>query len=43
MDEREALTHLRSIVVRGDHVELVPDLRRDRWPADSLQLSGDGL
>ena len=43
MDEGEALTHLRSIVVRGDHAELVAALRREPWPADSLQLIGDGL
>lgn len=43
MDEREALTHLRSIVARGDHADLVTALARDPWPADSLQLIGDGL
>ncbi|RYC05721.1 UPF0158 family protein [Nocardioides zhouii] len=43
MDEREALTHLRSIVIRGDKAELVTALGRDPWPADSLQLIGDGL
>lgn len=43
MDERETLTHLRSTVVRGDHAELVTALRREPWPADSLQLIGDGL
>jgi hypothetical protein len=43
VDEREALTQLRSIVVRGDHAALVTVLNRDPWPADSLQLIGDGL
>jgi hypothetical protein len=43
VDEREALTHLRSIVVRGDHAELVTALRHEPWPGDSLQLIGDGL
>ncbi|MDR7252783.1 hypothetical protein J2X46_001768 [Nocardioides sp. BE266] len=43
MDEREGLTHLRSIVVHGDHAALVTALERDPWPADSLQLIGDGL
>lgn len=43
MEDREALTHLRSIVVRGDHAELVTALRQKPWPADSLQLIGDGL
>lgn len=43
MDDREALTQLRSIVVRGDHAELVAALRHEPWPDDSLQLIGDGL
>jgi hypothetical protein len=43
VDAREALAHLRSIVVRGDHAELVTALRREPWPTDSLQLIGDGL
>ncbi len=43
MDDREALTHLRSIVVRGDHAELLNALRHEPWPRDSLQLIGDGL
>ena len=43
MDEREALTHLRSMVTRGDHAELVTALGRAPWPADSLQLIGDCL
>jgi hypothetical protein len=41
--DREALTHLRSLVVRGDHPELVTALRHESWPVDSLQLIGDGL
>jgi hypothetical protein len=43
VEDREALTHLRSIVVRGDHTELVTALRQEPWPGDSLQLIGDGL
>jgi hypothetical protein len=43
VDDRDALTHLRSIVVRGDHAELVTALRHEPWPRDSLQLIGDGL
>ncbi len=43
MDDRDALAHVRSIVVRGDHTELVTGLRQEPWPADSLQLIGDGL
>lgn len=43
MDDREALTQLRSVVVRGDHAELVTALRQASWPDDSLQLIGDGL
>ncbi len=43
MEQREALTHLRSLVVRGDHAELVTALRTESWPVDSLQLIGDGL
>jgi hypothetical protein len=43
VDGREALTHLRSIVGRGDHADLVAALGREPWPADSLQLIGDGL
>lgn len=43
MEDREALTHLRSIVVRGDHAELVSALRQEPWPGDSLQLIGDGF
>jgi len=43
MDDRDALTHVRSIMARGDHAELVTALRRKPWPRDSLQLIGDGL
>lgn len=43
MDDREALTELRSLVVRGDHAELVTALRHGPWPGESLQLMGDGL
>ena len=43
MDERDAQTRLRSLVVRGDHAELVAVLQREPWPTDSLQLIGDGL
>ena len=43
MDDREALTRLRSLVVRGDGAGLVAVLSQDPWPADSLQLIGDGL
>lgn len=37
------MTQLRSMVVRCDHAELVTALRHAPWPADSLQLIGDGL
>lgn len=43
MDEREALTRLRSLVARGDGAGLVAALSQDPWPKDSLQLIGDGL
>ncbi|WP_198652265.1 UPF0158 family protein [Nocardioides allogilvus] len=43
MDDREALTQLRSMAMRCDHAELVTELRRQPWPDDSLQLIGDGL
>jgi hypothetical protein len=43
VDVREALSHLRSIVARADHVALVTALRDEPWPHDSLQLIGDGL
>lgn len=42
MDDREVLTHLRSIVYQGDGPGLVTALS-EPWPADSLQLIGDGL
>ena len=41
--DREALTHLRSLVYRGDAAGLVAALSKEWWPADSLQLIGDGL
>ena len=43
MDDREALTRLRSLVVRGDGAGLVAALSQEPWPGDSLQLIGDGL
>lgn len=43
MDEREAVTRLRSLVYQGDGPGLVTVLRNEPWPADSLQLIGDGL
>lgn len=44
MDDRETLKRLRSIVNRGDGPELVMMvLRHEPWPADCLQLIGDGL
>jgi hypothetical protein len=43
MDDREALTQLRSLVVRGGGAELVAVLSQGPLPEDSLQLIGDGL
>lgn len=43
MDDREVLTRLRSLVYQGDGPGLVAVLRQEPWPADSLQLIGDGL
>ena len=43
MDDREALTRLRSLVVRGDGAGLVAALSQESWPGDSLQLIGEGL
>ncbi len=43
MDDREALTRLRSLVVRGDGAGLVAALSQEPWPGDSLQLIGEGL
>jgi hypothetical protein len=43
VDDHEALTRLRSLVVRGDGAGLVAALSQDPWPDDSLQLIGDGL
>jgi hypothetical protein len=41
--DREALTHLRALVYQGDVAGLVSTLSEEPWPADSLQLIGDGL
>ncbi|MBA2465701.1 MAG: hypothetical protein H0V42_12125, partial [Nocardioidaceae bacterium] len=43
MVDREVLTELRSLVVRGDGGGLVTALSRGPWPSDSLQLIADGL
>lgn len=43
MDDKEALTRLRSLVYQGDCRGLVTVLSEEPWPADSLQLIGDGL
>jgi hypothetical protein len=43
VDDREALTWLRSLVYQGDGPGLVAALSQEPWPADSLQLIGDGL
>jgi hypothetical protein len=43
VDDREELTRLRSLVVRGDGAGLVAALSQEPWPADSLQLIGEGL
>jgi hypothetical protein len=43
MEDREALTQLRAVIVRGDHPGLVATLSDLSWPADSLQLIGDGV
>ena len=43
MDDREALTRLRSLVVRGDGAGLVAALSQEPWPGDSMQLIGEGL
>ncbi len=43
MDDREAVTRLRSLVVRGDAAGLVAALSQECWPGDSLQLIGEGL
>lgn len=43
VDDREALTELRSLVVRGDHAGLLTSLSQAPWSGDSLQLIGDGL
>jgi hypothetical protein len=43
VDDREALTRWRSLVVSGDGAGLVAALSQEPWPVDSLQLIGDGL
>jgi len=43
MQDREALTRLRALVVRRDGAALVAALDVVPWPVDSLQLIGDGL
>src|SRR3712207_5205358 len=43
MDDREALTRLRSLVYQGDGPKLVTVLSAEPWPTNSLQLIGDGL
>jgi hypothetical protein len=43
MDDREALTRLRSLVYRGDGPGLVAVLGQESWPAYSVQMIGDGL
>lgn len=43
MDDQEALTRLRSLVYQGDGLGLVAVLTQAPWPANSLQLIGDGL
>ncbi len=43
MVDREVLTELRLLVVRGDGEGLVAALSQGPWPSDSLQLIGDGL
>jgi Uncharacterised protein family (UPF0158) len=43
VDDRQALTRLRGLVARGDYPGLIAVLSEERWPADSLQLIGDGL
>lgn len=43
MDDRDAPTRLRSLVYLGDGIGLVAALSQEPWPANSLQLIGDGL
>jgi hypothetical protein len=43
VEDRRALTELRSLIARGDSVGLVAALCGAPWPGDSLQLIGDGL
>lgn len=43
VNDREALTRLRSLVVTDDGPGLVAALNQEPWPGDSLQLIGEGL
>jgi hypothetical protein len=43
VENREALTALRTLVVSGDGPGLVAALSQEPWHGDSLQLIGDGL
>jgi len=43
VNDREALTRLRSLLVRGDVAGLAAALSQEHWPDDSLQLIGEGL
>ena len=43
VEDREPLTRLRSFVISGDGPGLVSALGHEPWPADCLQLIGDGL
>lgn len=43
MEDRGALTQLRSLLARGDGAGVVAALSGAPWPTDSLQLIGDGL
>jgi hypothetical protein len=43
MHGRERRTQLRSAVAQDDGASLVALLRQEPWPADALQLIGDGL
>ena len=43
MEDREALTQLRSLLARGDDAGLVATLSGAPWPDNSLQLIGDGV
>jgi hypothetical protein len=43
MEDREPLTRLRAFVINGDGPGLVSALGNEPWPADCLQLIGDGV